>query len=96
MNDHGFEYDRGRARADQRSARAATVVAGVLLMLVGAPVRKGGAHNHRGGGSVSGAATATHTGTTDLDSFIRSPPPRTPDNCQHQAASARKTTVEAG
>jgi len=40
MNDHGFEYDRARARADQRSGCAATVVVGVLLMLVGAPVRK--------------------------------------------------------
>jgi len=41
MNDHGFEYDRGRARADQRSACAATVVVGVLLLiLVGALVRK--------------------------------------------------------
>jgi hypothetical protein len=41
MNDHGFEYDGAGRGAGQRSARAATVVAGVLLlMLVGAPVRK--------------------------------------------------------
>ncbi len=40
MNDHGFEYDGAGHGADQRSACAATVVVGVLLVLVGAPVRK--------------------------------------------------------